>query len=285
RRLMATDLGKVVTEMLVEAFPTVMDVAYTRTMESELDKIEEERHDWRQMLREFYGPFHQSLQQAHQNLQHAKAVTEPAPYPCAKCGAATVYRFGKRGRFLSCSRYPDCDYAAPIDREGKPQEPEQSDIACPECGSPMTKRTGRFGPFLGCVNYPQCKGTVKLDPKKGTVLLPKSPPLATDIACPKCGKPLNMRNSKRGYWLSCSTFPKCRGRVSWTSLEEAKQAELEKAWQEHVKQNPVPVVRTRDGRVVEEGYAPRLTGSGNGNADGDSDAEALDDLPASSDAA
>src|SRR5699024_10017856 len=99
RRLMATDLGTVVTDMLVEAFPTIMNVPYTREMEAELDKIEEDENDWRKMLEEFYGPFAEKLQQAHENLVHAKAVTEPAPYECPKCGAETMYRFGKNGRF------------------------------------------------------------------------------------------------------------------------------------------------------------------------------------------
>ncbi len=262
KRLRATDLGMVVSDMLTEAFPKVMDVAYTRYMEAELDKIEDEHHDWRQMLTDFYGPFKENLDRAHEQLDHAKAVTEPAPHKCPKCGAPTVYRFGKNGRFLSCSTFvkkgEGCDYAAPIDREGNPVEPALTDILCPLCGKGMTKRTGRYGPFLGCVDYPTCKGIVNLDPKKGTVKLPKTPPYLTDIPCPKCESPLNMRDSKRGLWLSCSTFPKCRGRLAWSSLDEDKQQQLEKAWQEHQKQNPVPQIRTVDGKVVEEGYIPNV---------------------------
>ena len=258
RRLMATDLGKVVTDKLVEAFSKLMDVGYTRQMESELDKIEEEDLDWVRMLRDFYGPFRESLERAHQEMTHAKAETEPAPHKCGKCGAATVYRFGKNGRFLSCGRYPDCDYAAPIDAEGNPLEVQTTDVLCPLCGGAMSKRTGRFGAFLGCVNYPKCKGILKLDAKKGTVVLPKTPPLAIDVKCPKCDAPLNIRRSKRGPWLSCSRFPKCRGRVGWTTLDEAKQAELEKALATHEKANPQPVVRNDRGQIIAEEYAPRL---------------------------
>ncbi len=259
RRLYATDLGCVVTDKLVEAFPRIMDVAYTREMEDELDKIETEHHDWVEMLHKFYGPFKENLERAHEMMTHAKAEMEPAPYNCPKCGAGTVYRFGKNGRFLSCSQYPDCDYAAPIDREGKPVKAEVSDIACPECGGAMTKRTGRFGPFLGCENYPACKGIVKLDPKKHTVVLPKASPLTTDIPCPKCGEPLYMRDSKRGFWLSCSAFPKCRGRAAWSGVEEEKQKTLEQAWHKHVAENPVPVVRNTKGEVVADGYEPEFT--------------------------
>jgi DNA topoisomerase-1 len=264
RRLYATDLGKVVTDKLVEAFPKIMDVAYTRQMEAELDKVEEEHHDWVQMLRAFYGPFQENLSRAHEGMQHAKAEVTPAPHSCGKCGATTVYRFGKNGRFLSCSRYPDCDYAAPIDREGNPQAPEMSDVRCPLCASGMTRRVGRFGAFLGCVNYPQCKGIVKLDPKKGTVILPKVAPLTSDVPCPKCASPLYVRDSKRGLWLSCSSFPKCRGRVAFNSLDEAKQAELQSNWSKHIAANPVPQIRNAEGQVIEEGYQPRIEGNGGG---------------------
>jgi len=258
RRLMATDLGVVVSDKLAESFPVVMDVPFTRRMEEELDKIEEEDHDWVKMLHEFYGPFKANLIKAHEGMVHAKAELQPAPHKCAKCDASTVYRFGKNGRFLSCSRYPDCDYAAPIDREGNPMEPEKSDIVCPICASGMTKRTGRFGPFLGCENYPTCKGIVNIDPKKQTIKLPKAPPLLTDIPCPKCESTMNLRRGKRGPWLSCSKFPKCRGRVGWTALDEAKQAELEKALDAHEAANPVPQIRNTKGEIVSEEYVPKL---------------------------
>ena len=256
RRLMATDLGKVVTDKLVESFPTIMDVAYTRQMEAELDKVEDEHHDWVTMLREFYGPFRKNLTTAHESMVHAKAETEPAPHKCTKCGAATVYRFGRNGRFLSCSTYPDCDYAAPIDSEGNPTAPQRCDILCPICGGGMTRRTGRFGPFLGCENYPKCKGIIKLDPKKGTVVLPKPPPLLIDLTCPKCDAPLNMRRGKRGPWLSCSKFPKCRGRLGYAGLEPDKQAELDGALAQHETDNPVPDIRNAEGQVIGDDYVP-----------------------------
>ncbi len=260
RRMYATDLGKVVTDKLIQGFPKLMDLGFTREMESELDKIEEEQHDWVQALRDFYGPFKDNLEHAMETMTHAKAEITPAPYKCAKCGAETVYRFGRNGRFLSCSRYPDCDYAAPIDREGNPQPPERVDILCPICASDMNKRSGRFGSFLGCVNYPTCKGIVKLDPKKHTVVLPKVLPLLTDLPCPKCAAPLNMRQSKRGPWLSCSKFPKCRGRLAWSAVPEPKQKELEAALHAHEAANPVPILRTRSGQVVAEGYVPASEG-------------------------
>jgi len=275
KRLYATDLGKVVTDKLMEAFPTIMEVDYTRQMEAELDKIEDEANDWVTMLQRFYGPFKESLARAMELMVHAKAEAEPAPYKCEKCGADTVYRFGRNGRFLSCSRYPDCDYAAPIDREGKPQQAEMTDIVCPECGGGMTRRTGRFGPFLGCVNYPTCKGILKLDPKKGSIVLPKTPPLTTDVPCPKCSSPLYLRTSKRGFWLSCSTFPKCRGRQAWSNIDEAKQKSLEELWDAHNKANPVPVVHNTAGKVVEEGYVPQIVGGDSSSEPGEPGSDSI----------
>jgi len=259
KRMRATDLGMVVTDKLVECFPKVLDVAYTRYMEGELDKVEEEHHDWVTMLRDFYGPFKKNLDRAHEEMVHAKAETQPAPYKCEDCGDPTMYRFGKNGRFLSCTRYPDCKYAAPIDREGKPVGELYTDLICPVDGSRLIKRVGRFGPFLSSENYPEVKFILNIDAKKDTVKLPKPPPLAIDIPCAKCeeGK-MNMRRSKRGPWLSCNRFPKCRGRVAWSSLEEAQQAELEKALAKHEKANPVPKIYNVNGEQIGEDYLPQI---------------------------
>ncbi len=257
RRFYATDLGEVVTDKLIEAFPDIMDVGYTREMEAELDHIEDERKDWVQVLHHFYDPFSKRLEWAHEELGHAKAETVPAPkeYKCAKCGAPTVYRFGKNGRFLSCGTYPKCDYAAPVDKEGKPRPPENAGVACHKCGRPMLKRTGRFGAFLGCSGYgakpPEepCDGLLKLD-KHGRVLAPAVPPLATEIACEKCGSPLHLRNGLKGPWLSCSAFPKCRGRGKWAGLPEDQQKKLVKMLEAHERAHPIPVIKDLEGNPL-----------------------------------
>jgi DNA topoisomerase-1 len=255
-RFYATDLGKVVTDKLTEAFPEIMQVGYTRDMEQQLDDIEDKDADWVEMLRRFYGPFAQSLQSAYDVLAHAKAETQPASHTCPQCGAQTVYRFGKKGRFLSCARYPDCKFAAPVDREGNPVAPEQTDIACPKCESPMLLRRGRFGLFLSCHRYPECDGIVNLD-KRGLIAASKTPPLATDLTCAKCSAPMNLRRGARGPWLSCSKFPKCRGRISWSALDETDREALETALQAHEKANPLAAIHKTDGSAVSEGYKPQ----------------------------
>ncbi len=196
RRFFATDLGEVVTDKLIEGFPNILDVGYTRDMETELDKVEEDHLDWVQMLHKFYGPFRERLDHAIDTIKHAKAEVRPAPkeYKCEKCGSGLVYRFGKNGRFLSCARYPDCDYACPVDREGRPRPAAHANVACHKCGGPMMKRTGRFGVFLGCLRYGDktnpCDGILNVD-RKGFVVAPSQPPVVVqELKCEKCQSPM-----------------------------------------------------------------------------------------------
>jgi DNA topoisomerase-1 len=234
------------------------------------------------MLHRFYGPFVQALDAAHETMTHAKAETTAAPadLKCPTCGSGMVYRFGKNGRFLSCGNYPTCTYACPVDREGRPRPAEHANIACVKCGSPMIRRTGRFGPFLGCskfeskpkpkkkgkgkkgrgteveteaiaapVNPDACDGILNID-KKGFVVAPSQPALLTDLPCPKCGSPMNLRDGIRGPWLGCSAFPKCRGRGKWTDVTDEKRAALESQLAAHAKAHPIPIVKTLDGKPL-----------------------------------
>ena len=246
-----TYLGEVVTGKLIEAFPSLMDISYTRHMEGDLDRIATGDSNWIEVLRAFYDPFTESLEYAYEHMTHAKAETEPAIYKCPECGSRTEYRLGKNGRFLSCAQYPDCKFAATVDRENRPMLIQRVNVQCPEDGSPMVLRSGRFGPFLASVNYPEVKTVVNLDKKKG-IKYPSIPALLTDLPCNKCEKTLNLRNGKRGPWLGCSAFPKCRGRGKWTELEDAKREELEAALAAHEKANPQVVIKDLDGNVIEE---------------------------------
>jgi DNA topoisomerase-1 len=254
RRFYATDLGMAVTDKLVEAFPDLMDLGYTREMESQLDRVEDEHLDWVQMLRNFYRPFSTRLKDVEASLTHAKAVTTPAPdeYRCERCGSGLVYRLGRSGRFLSCARYPQCDYACPCDREGRPQPIRHTQVACPRCGAPMDRRTGRFGPFLSCSRYGDkqnpCDGILRFD-KKGRVTAPSPAPFSPEppIPCPKCQAPTHLRPGRYGPWLGCSRFPKCRGRGDFKALDDATRQKLLQALEAHRAAHPVPIVRLLDG--------------------------------------
>ena len=232
RRFHATQLGSIVTDKLVQAFPDLFNVKFTAGMELKLDEVEEHDADWVQVLRDFYGPFHAVVDGALEKVTHAGGTA--SPYACLKCGKPMVYRISKNGFFLSCTGYPDCDGTQPVDRQGKPTIREVSPHKCPTCGREMMKRKGRFGEFLSCTGYsvkdakgePTCKTIINLD-KDGNPQPPKVK-IETTIACEKCGNHMVLRGgAKRGPWLGCSTYPTCKATKTVAKLAGAdlKQAE------------------------------------------------------------
>ena len=232
RRFHATMLGKVVTDKLVQGFPDILDVGFTAEMELKLDRIEEQHLDWLKLLRDFYGPFHEVVEGALGKIEHAGGA--PSPYTCDKCGSPMVYRISKNGFFLGCTNRESCSATRPVDLAGKPTVREVSEHKCPKCGREMIKRRGRFGEFLGCSGYsvkdekgePSCNVIINLD-KQGNPLPPKPKPLATGIKCEKCGGDMVLRDGKRGPWLGCASFPKCRNIRAMKKLEgdELKRVE------------------------------------------------------------
>lgn len=198
KALIPTDLGKTVNNILVDRFPEVFSIKFTALMEEELDKIEEGA-GWRTVLSDFYTPFKEALDVAEGMRKSLKSQNaQLVGRACPDCGRYLVYRFGKKGKFISCSGFPECKFA-----ENPNQKPvEVTDTPCPKCGKAMLKRTGRYGPFLGCSGYPECK----------TIL-----PLASDARCPVagCDGALAKRRSKTGkYFYGCNRYPKCDF-ISW----------------------------------------------------------------------
>jgi DNA topoisomerase-1 len=232
RRFFATMLGMVVTDKLIQAFPEIMDVKFTAGMELKLDQIEEQHLDWVKLLQDFYGPFHAVVDGALEKIEHAGGSA--SPYKCLKCGKPMVYRISKNGFFLSCTGYPECDGTQPVDQQGKPTVREVSEYKCPTCGREMIKRKGRFGEFLGCSGYsvknekgePSCNVIINLD-KQGNPQPPKIK-IPTTIKCEKCGNDMVLRSgAKRGPWLGCSTYPKCKatktvGKLTGADLKQAE---------------------------------------------------------------
>jgi len=231
RRFYATMLGSIVTDKLIQAFPEIMDVGFTAGMELKLDKVEEEHADWVKLLQDFYGPFHAVVDGALEKIEHAGGTA--SPYICPKSGDPMVYRISKNGFFLACSNR-ECNATQPVDLQGKPTLREVSEHKCPICDREMIKRKGRFGEFLGCSGYsvknekgePSCSMIINLD-KEGNPLPPKPAPIKTTVACEKCGSPMLLRNSKRGPFLGCSTFPKCRSTKMMKKLTGADLAQVE----------------------------------------------------------
>jgi DNA topoisomerase-1 len=199
-------------------------------MEEQLDKIEEQHLDWLGVLRDFYGPFKESLETAKTEMKHAKAEVTPSEYQCPQCGKGLVYRLGRNGKFLSCSAYPKCTFACPCDKEGKMVEEKVSEHKCPVCGKPMIERDGRFGPFLGCSDYPSCKTTLRLD-KDGNVLPPKPPAEPTGVKCHNCKEgELVVRQGNKGPFLGCGRFPKCKTIVAIKLLDRLKELQSAGKW-------------------------------------------------------
>ncbi|MFM7035387.1 MAG: DNA topoisomerase [Planctomycetia bacterium] len=300
RRFYATALGEAVTGFLKDGFENqFIEIGYTREIELELDQVAEGSKQWTDVLHEFHDELKPKLETALER-EHVKGRGEPSPYACPECGRRLEYRLGKSGRFLSCSGYnekiveqpaapakktatkkstrtkraaakpkevPACTFAMPVDRDGKPRQPEQIDLLSP-AGVPMVKRTGRFGDFLveDKPRVPKPRGRKKDDSpaepppfilnldRKGNVKFPSPPPVVTDIVCPKCGDFMNLRDGKRGPWLGCRAFPKCRGREAFGKLPEGKQKSLTSELEAHLRGQTKLQLTRRDGTTpVAEG--------------------------------
>lgn len=199
-RFFPTDLGKIVTELLLGAFPNVMDVAFTARMEEELDEVEEGKADWVRLLGEFYGPFKKTLEAAESQMRDVKREEKPTDLSCEKCQSPMVIKWGRMGRFLACTGYPDCKNTKDfIEEDGKIKVVEDlpTDEFCPTCQKPMVNKRGRFGRFLACSDYPTCKTTRPITIK--------------GVSCPDCGGGLAERKSRFGKsFFGCVNYPNCK---------------------------------------------------------------------------
>jgi DNA topoisomerase-1 len=143
-------------------------------------------------------------------------------YNCEKCGKPMAIRQGPRGPFLGCTGYPKCRNALPVDEAGKPIPPVKVEVTCTKCGGPMVVKRGRRGAFLGCQKYPKCRGTSPmpddLKEQLGEQAGPAPAETGVDLktipieqTCEKCGGPMLVRRSRRGFFLGCANYPKCKG--------------------------------------------------------------------------
>jgi DNA topoisomerase I len=207
RRFFATEIGKVVTDLLVQHFPRVMDLKFTSHMEEELDQIETRQTHYEQVLTEFWGPFSEALREAEEKMPSKRGVETGEK--CPKCGRPLVVNYSKKTRreFVGCSGFKEgCKYIKPAEGEEPRPEPVLTEHLCPACGKPMLQRMGKSGPFLGCSGYPDCKTTMNIDAEGKPVLAAKP----TEHVCDKCGKPMVLREGRRGPFLACTGYPKCK---------------------------------------------------------------------------
>ena len=199
-RFQPTDIGKLVNQLLIKGFPEILDTQFTAKMEDQLDEIAEGKSDWVGVLSAFYEPFAHALEAAPDVMYEArKEMEEESDEVCEKCNGKMIIKWGRYGRFLGCSNYPECSNIKRLTEEdAPPPEEEPTDETCDKCGSPMVIKTSRAGgKFLACTGYPKCKN---------------AKPINIGVDCPEagCGGYIGERRSKRGIFYGCSNYPKCK---------------------------------------------------------------------------
>jgi DNA topoisomerase-1 len=212
-RFNPTELGSVVTGLLVESFEDIFNVGYTARMEEELDEIEEGALDWRVAMTEFYDRFKKDLDRAEVEMRDIKRMEMPTDQVCEKCGRPMVIKWGKHGSFLACTGYPECTSTRQLpvslpeleSAEGKLELTEQdAEEYCGNCGRTMVLKKGRFGTFFACSGYPDCKTTKQIGGAQ------KKPDVPLEEKCPKCDSQMVLKSGRFGEFTSCSNYPKCR---------------------------------------------------------------------------
>jgi len=209
-----TEIGLVVTDLLVENFRDIFDVQYTARLEEELDEIEEGKEKWTDALGEFYKKFTKDLRYAEKHMENIKRMEKPTDEKCERCGSPLVIKWGKHGSFYACSSYDkdnpeSCTFTKenPInlpDLDSADLQETTQEEYCENCGRLMVLKRGRFGQFMACTGYPDCKTTRRLDQGR------KVPDIPLDELCPKCGRNLVIRHGRYGEFTSCSGYPDCK---------------------------------------------------------------------------
>ena len=202
KQLYPTELGVMITDMMKEHFTDIVDIAFTAGMEEQLDEVEEGKRGWRDVLRDFYGPFEKTLEKAEAEIEKVEIKDEVSDVVCDKCGAMMVYKFGRFGRFLACPNFPECRNTKAI----------QVEIAapCPVCGGKLLEKTSRKGrKFYGCERYPDCDFV--------------SWEMPVEQKCPKCGGYMVLKRGRKGESYYLCANENCRERVAAPASEEENE--------------------------------------------------------------
>ncbi len=179
--LVVTELGMKVSKLMVELFPDIFEINFTREMEEELDRVEEGREKWQNVVSHLYLPFSRKLEEVNVNIGEIRdSLMERTGEKCPKCGGDIVVRWSRKGKYYACENYPKtCDYIK-LEKTGE---------KCPQCGADLVYREGRFGRFIACSRYPECKYTR---------------PITADFKCPLCGSQVYILRGRRGQFYRCS---------------------------------------------------------------------------------
>ncbi len=201
KRFIPTDVGRVVSRFLTRFFTDYVDYGFTAKLEDDLDAVSRGEKEWVPVLREFWGPFKKQVKTVEETVERKDVTQEAMDEACPKCGKPLSVRLGRKGRFVGCTAYPECDYTRNVDNAVNALAAEILEgRVCPECTKPLSLREGRYGKFIGCTGYPDCR-----------YLEPLVKPSDTQVQCPKCQQgQILQRQSKRGKtFYSCARYPSC----------------------------------------------------------------------------
>ncbi len=199
RRLFPSELGFLVCDALVENFPKIINTEFTAKMEDQLDEIEDGKMEWVKALQDFYEPFKINLEEAEKKMKDLKSQVEETDEVCEKCEQPMIIKWGRFGKFMACTGYPECKNTKNLGDDSKPGEATTDEVEgnCDKCESPLIMKMGRFGKFIACSNYPECKFTK---------------PVSLGISCPEegCEGEISPRRTKKGRtFYGCSKYPDC----------------------------------------------------------------------------
>jgi len=209
KRFKPTELGFLVTDLLVKSFPDILNTSFTAQMESNLDKIERGEARWTSVMGEFYDSFLKDMEKADQEMK-GEVLTE---IMCTECNSPMAIKSGRNGLFLACTGYPECKSTANFTRDDKGKivveiipDLGKEEGTCDKCGRPMVVKSGKFGPFLACTGYPECKNTRDMNSKGSDGQEAEH----TNIKCKECGARMVVKMSRAGQrFLACENYPKC----------------------------------------------------------------------------
>lgn len=215
KRFKPTDVGKVVAKFLTQYFTQYVDYNFTAKLEDSLDEVSRGEKQWIPLMGEFWHPFIKLIGNIQETVQRKDVTQEAIDEKCPKCEKPLSIRLGKRGRFIGCTGYPECDYTRSLeeDRDAVPLQPEIVEGRnCPKCEAQLVIKRGRYGKFIGCSQYPTCKHIESLEKAEDTA-----------VTCPQCAKGTMIKRKSRfgTFFYSCNQYPDCKYAVSHPPLAEA----------------------------------------------------------------
>jgi len=202
KRFIPTDVGRIVSHFLTDYFTSYVDYKFTAGLEDTLDAISRGEQEWIPVLEQFWQPFFEQVSSIDESVKRKDVTSEELNQACPKCEKPLAIRLGKRGRFIGCTGYPDCDYTQDLGTSSTPEpEAKTIDRACPTCTAPLQIKRGKYGLFVGCSQYPTCN-----------FIEPLEKPEDTQVTCPSCNdQHILKRKSRKGrIFYSCAGYPKCK---------------------------------------------------------------------------